>query len=472
MINTAQWVSLLNQQYDAAASSGEGLDLLLAVRQFVRFLDADPRARRFSQESGYQWETKYQEWFAACQKAREQLLEIERGVRATGAMIEKVARDAAATTGTEPPGFHILAKIAEEDWYRHWDRTTDVVSLELLHLERPPQTQTGFMIANVLGIARQLAKLAAALGAEEAASVELREQAQRLWRQYGTAQRRLKYDWMSSGKCALEQLRVVTRIVNGGIFEDAANYGPKGLRSLSQWATFVVGYAPPDLRHEIEVACKQFGIKLKDFQRDLDPLIRLYLRRLHEELQTLAASRFAHEQVVDRYKVRCENYDSRAIEHLIEGHVKETGEGKFQFEDLLTLHLARYLYDSGYAVHYRLRGGAQEPDLLARVGDLEPIVVEAKIVGQEHGTSQGKEWILQGLRALHSYVEKLHSEYGVADGYLVVFRIGDTGPMYTFEPQEWPFSQFVIIPRVINLGKIDKKAAPEVIRQKDVMGAG
>jgi hypothetical protein len=472
MTNTAQWASLLNQQYGAVASSGEGLDLLLAVRQFVQFLDADPRARRFVQELDYWWEAKYKEWLDGCQKAREQLLQIEQRVRASGAMLEKVVQEPAAMTNTEPPGFHILAKIAEENWCRHLDRTTDALPLESLHIDRPPQTQTGYMIAHALGITRQLARLAAALDAEKAASVELQEQAQRLWRRYGTARQRLKYDWMSSGKCALEQLRTVTRIVNGDIFEDAASYGPQGLRSLSQWATLLVGYAPSDIRHDIGSACRQLGIKLKDFQQDLDPLIRLYLRRLHEELQTLAASRLAHQQIVDRYKVRCENYDSRAIERLIEGHVEETGEGKFQFEDLLTLHFARYLYDSGYAVHYRLKAGAQEPDLLARVGDLEPIVVEAKIVGQEHGTSQGKEWILQGLRALHSYIEKLHSEYGVTDGYLVVFRIGDTGPMYTFEPQEWPFGQFAIIPRVINLGKIDKKASPEVIRQTDVISTG
>ena len=141
----------------------------------------------------------------------------------------------------------------------------------------------------------------------------------------------------------------------------------------------------------------------------------------------------------------------------------------YQFEDLLTLHFAHYLYDSGYTVHYKLKVDKQEPDLLVSSGDLElePIVVEAKIIGQEHGTPRKRPWILEGFDALHSYLEKFHSDYGVTHGYLVVFRIGDKSPIYTFNPQEWSVGHFTIVPKLINLGGTGKKAPHKVIRKED-----
>ena len=97
-------------------------------------------------------------------------------------------------------------------------------------------------------------------------------------------------------------------------------------------------------------------------------------------------------------------------------------------------------------------------------------MVEAKVVGQPCGTEQGLAWIEEGLRALLAYLQKYHSDYGVTDGYLIVFRMGDEkSAMYTFDPPEWIVSGFTIMPKVINVGRINKKDLPVVVRQEDLL---
>ena len=177
--------------------------------------------------------------------------------------------------------------------------------------------------------------------------------------------------------------------------------------------------------------------------------------------------------------MRCENYDWKHIAEMIrssaERETQET-EGtdkrpRYEFEDLLTLRFARYLHDNGFDVHYTPRDGVHEPDLLGDLSDdMAPIVVEAKVVGQTYGTKQGFRWIMEGLRALWAYLQKYYSDYGVTDGYLVVFRMGDeTSPMFTFDQPEWVIGQFTIVPKVINIGAINKRQPPTIIRQEDFL---
>jgi hypothetical protein len=238
-------------------------------------------------------------------------------------------------------------------------------------------------------------------------------------------------------------------------------------------------YAPPDLKEDAKYWLRQPEAEYKDFAADLGPLIKDYLQQVHTDLIFTASSRLSHQLLVGRYKERCENYDWKNIADLIEEHVKKANQiaeemGKsprYEFEDLLTLHFARYLHDHGYSVHYTPRDGVHEPDLLGKLSnELEPIVVEAKVVGQIFGKQQGRDWIKNGLRALVAYLEKYHNDYGVIDGYIVVFRVGDeTTPNFKFDQSEWTIGQFTINSTVINIGRINKKDPHIIIRREDFL---
>jgi hypothetical protein len=263
-------------------------------------------------------------------------------------------------------------------------------------------------------------------------------------------------------------------IIDQDFFIDPPSYHASA--SLHPWTLLMVMCAPPghgdDFQWRLNQAAKQHP-EYSDSET-LYSRMRLYLRQVFNSLRSLADSRLAHQHLVERYKVRCESYDWKDIARLIEDHADEVSQraeetGKqaiLQIEDLLTLHFARYLYDNGYPVHYRPRFGRQEPDLLGE--SFEPIVVEAKVVTEKYHPGAGRDWIKKGPRALLEYLRLLHSNYGVTDGYLVVFRVGDEKrpPMYVFEPDEWIIGPFTIVPVMINVGKVPKDVDPVPITQK------
>lgn len=475
MIGTRKWIDLLDQQYSFVAKSEDGRHLLLTMRESVKFLETDPQARGYVQEMNRKGELSYRRWFASCEAMRNELSNLESDIRALGARLNNSLQD--LTDFPNPNVFenskHILVKIEESEWYQSWAHLTDDLSMETLHLERLPQTQTGHMISHVLSITRALVKLAGAVDIEQTTAVEFQSQAERLWQQYGSARRRAKNEWISSGKHALDQLKVAVEIMDGEVFVDPDNLKFPKVRRFTSWLPLMVMYAPPELKDDAKYRLNKLDAAPKNFEEELVPLLRWHLDRVFTEMQFLASSRLAHQSVVERYKVRCENYDWKQIKKMIETYAEgetvrsEAAKKKprYEFEDLLTLHFARYMHDNGYAVHYTPRDGVHEPDLLGYLSsELEPIVIEAKVVGQLYGTEQGERWILDGLRAILAYLQKYQSDHGVTNGYLVVFRIGDeTFPMYTFDPIEWVIGGFTIIPRVINLGRINKQGTPVII---------
>jgi hypothetical protein len=235
-------------------------------------------------------------------------------------------------------------------------------------------------------------------------------------------------------------------------------------------------YAPSDLQDEAKYWLKEPDAN-KDFEKDIQPLIKRHLQDVFVELLFIANTRLSHQQLIGQYKARCENYEWKDIADTIERYTekviqlseKKERSARYEYEDVLTLHLARYLHDNGYSVHYTPRDGVHEPDLLGKLSnELEPVVVEAKVVGQRYGKEQGVSWIYNGLRALLAYLEKYHNDYGVTDGYLIIFRIGDeTTLTYTFDQPEWVIGQFTIMPVIINIGQINKKDPPVIIKQEE-----
>jgi len=481
MLSTIQWTDLLKQQYALVAESEGGLDLTLAMRRFVNFLSTNPQARRYVKQMEREWKARHKKWLDSCGLMRAELSELEKRIRELGVKLDAAIENQAEIADTDAfnRSKHILDKIREIDWYQSWNTLTDDLHLESLHIDPPRQTQTGHRISHVLGMTDVLATLVGAVAVKEETNKELQSQAQGLWRRYDSARWKAKNDWMSSGIHALKQLGKAVEIMDGEIFIDPKNYEARN-SSLMPWMVLMEMYAPSaDLKKKFKERLKQSDTANKDFAEGLEPLIRSYSRRVFAELLFLANSRLAHRALIERYKMRCENYDWKHLAKMIQDYVKQVNseaeeEGKqerYYFEDLLTLHLARYLHDNGYDVHYTPRHAVHEPDLLGRFSnDLEPVVVEAKVVGQPCGTEQGVPWIEEGLRALLAYLHMFHSDYGVTDGYLIVFRMGnEKSAMYTFDPPEWIVSGFTIVPKVINVGRINKKDPPVIVRQTDFL---
>jgi|GEM_PF-5093556 len=227
MTDTKQWVVLLGQQY-ATVSGKTGINLLLATRRFANFPESDPQSQRYAKEADNIWEMHLRAWLTNCDEIRKELFSLQDAIRKLGSQIQKhiegskEIRDQIAFDAS----VFILEKIREANWYKDWDHLTDDLNLDLLHIERPEQTQTGYMVANVLGVTQTLSRLAEALPAEQESSRGLKQQAERLWRKYGSTQLKIKNDWMSSGKCALEQLRTVVRIMDGEVFIDPEIFKP------------------------------------------------------------------------------------------------------------------------------------------------------------------------------------------------------------------------------------------------------
>jgi hypothetical protein len=452
------------------------------MRRFVIFLDADSQARRYVREMEHNWNQAHKKWFDCCHEMRRKLSDLECRARAIGATLDAAIENSIQVLDANAfdSSKHILIRVREPEWYQPWANLTDNLDLDSLHIEGPHQTQTGHMISHVLSIGRTLARLAQAVGMEQQSISELGAETEGLWRQYRSTQWRVKNNWMSSGIHALEQLQIAVRIMDGDIFVDPGYLTRPKIEPLLPWIILMLMYVPDSQeKDQLEWWLQQPETTNKSFEKDLEPLIRSYLHQVYAELRFLATSRLAHQHLVERYKARCENYDWKYLAELIQRHAKRVGkkaksrqkQPRYEFEDLLTLHFASYLHDNGYAVHYRLRGGVHEPDLLANLAnELEPIVVEAKVVSQTYGTARGKQWIIEGLRSLLAYVEKCHSDYGVTNGYLLVFRMGSrTSPKFTFDQPEWVIGQFTIVPKVINIGQINKNSPSVVITREDFL---
>jgi hypothetical protein len=363
------------------------------------------------------------------------LIRLETRVRTVGTKLARVIENGVepAETDAFERSKHILDKIEEPDWYQSWSAKTDDLDLNILHLELPSQTQTGHMASHVVSLTNVLTRLAGAVGLEEETTKKLHGQTQILRQRYRSALWKVKNDWTSSGMCALKQLKTAVEIMDGDIFVDPANYEGTSVKHLMPWMLLMMMYAPSaSLKRKFKWWLEQPDASIKDFREDLEPLVRAHSRQLFTELLFLANSRLAHRILIERYKTRCEIYDWKQIMAIIQDHARKVAEEAAEadkrpvhrFEDLLTLHLARYLYDSGYPVHYTPRHGVHEPDLLGRsANDLESVVVEAKVVGQQYGTVRGVSWIEKGLRALLAYLQRYYSDYGVTDGYLIILPV-------------------------------------------------
>jgi hypothetical protein len=216
---------------------------------------------------------------------------------------------------------------------------------------------------------------------------------------------------------------------------------------------------------------QEVAFEQSDHARELNDAMRLEiiddvrsrLRKVYEAVREAVGSTLTYEQLLARYRTRSRWYDRDRLYQLVVN--PRTGQLRQHPEAPLTLDLARYLYDGGVTVWYRVKSGVHELDL-ADLRSSSPLVVEAKAYIGSHGTRQQ---LLGGYRQLHSYLEGLAVQHPVREGYLVTFRLG--GPIYIL-PSQATVGGFALRSFLIDLAPASssgsRQRAPEEITAEEI----
>lgn len=173
-------------------------------------------------------------------------------------------------------------------------------------------------------------------------------------------------------------------------------------------------------------------------------LIKDSMKRVYEAIRDKIGTNLMIEQVLNRYKVRTIWYDGSRIRDLIE-------KNKSKNEHLLTLELAKYLYDNGLPTFYKLKAGPHEFDLVDMQNE-NPLVIEVKV----YKSSSGKPKVIQGISQLHSYLNNLSAKINIYEGYYILFRLG--GPLYEL-PKPLKIGNYVINWIIIDIGESSKSGS-------------
>ncbi len=165
------------------------------------------------------------------------------------------------------------------------------------------------------------------------------------------------------------------------------------------------------------------------------------VKRIYEAIREEIGTNLLYFQLINRYKVRSQIYNKPELRKIVED--KNNAE---RFEDVLTLDLARFLFDSGLSTYYRVHAGSHEYDLIdLETNTANPLFVEAKV----YTNSKAKQTLIKGIYQLHSYLCGFEAKKLIDEAYYVVFRIG--GPIYVF-PHKIQIGKFSIYPILIDLG--------------------
>ncbi len=181
---------------------------------------------------------------------------------------------------------------------------------------------------------------------------------------------------------------------------------------------------------------------------------RISYEGLRESISRLGA----HEQIVNRYKIRCMWYDPSEVHNL---GLQSDG------EVALTRHLALYLYDQGLPVVSRLRVGIHEPDV-AELGQ-GAILIEVKKYHAQERPSRVREKLIRGLAQLHAYLNAFEAHTEIREAYYVVYRLG--GPLVEM-PRYVRTPRFNICTVLIDMGEAhesgSRQSRPVVITEADL----
>lgn len=141
------------------------------------------------------------------------------------------------------------------------------------------------------------------------------------------------------------------------------------------------------------------------------------LRRIYEGVRSEIGTALLHETVLNRYKVRSQWYNAAELRRVVERD-REEAKRRAQPEHVLTLDLARYLYDQGLDVIYRLTAGQHEFDLI-EMGLRAPLLIEVKVYRDD-----ARAEIIDAYYQAHAYLCNYAGVNPISAAYVIVFRLG------------------------------------------------
>jgi hypothetical protein len=212
-------------------------------------------------------------------------------------------------------------------------------------------------------------------------------------------------------------------------------------QKFGSWQQIIQTVSERALSSEGEAEDELRAIVYKGQENDrLLPVCKPHLRRVYESLRAMIGSRLIHWQILNRYKARCMWYDRERLLELVERNPTR------RREDVLTRDLARYLFDNGISVLYRVRRGVHEFDLIGECSQAQ-IFLEVKTYKDSRNT---RRTLVNGVAQLHAYLTGLEAhDTLVQEAYYVVYRLG--GPLYDL-PREIATNRLTIYPMTIDLG--------------------
>jgi len=199
--------------------------------------------------------------------------------------------------------------------------------------------------------------------------------------------------------------------------------------------------------------------------KELDKIIenlKYRAKRVYEAVRQEIGTQLIYKQMLNNYKTRSMWYNFKELWDLV-----TDGKGKFirNREEILTLELAKYLFDNGISVVYRMKAGKHEIDMV-NPEEKKPLGIEVKV----YKDSQARKDIISGVAQLHSYIHNLSSTKNVEEGFYVIYRFG--GPLYSL-PERINIGKFTINTILIDLGKSKesgrKQDKPVVIKEEEIV---
>ena len=170
--------------------------------------------------------------------------------------------------------------------------------------------------------------------------------------------------------------------------------------------------------------------------------IKERVKRLSYDLERELALSSYISQVVLRFKQRAEWYDFRKLQKIA-NEIDENRQYR-KAEENLTMEMCKFLFDNGLTPIYRLTVGENEIDVLQPDSSMvNPLIIEAKVYSESR-----KQYLIDGIKQLHSYLQRTASEYNLSSAYYVVFRMG--GPQYSFQ-SIIKIGNYIIYPILIDI---------------------
>ncbi|HQU81545.1 MAG TPA: hypothetical protein PKY59_00375 [Pyrinomonadaceae bacterium] len=170
-------------------------------------------------------------------------------------------------------------------------------------------------------------------------------------------------------------------------------------------------------------------------------LIKGKVTRVYESLRQEIGSTRLRTTILNRYAIRCENYNRNYVIKLGE----EADSRKL--EETLTSDLALYLFDNGITVWYRVKTEKKETDLIEiNPASSNPMLIEVKAYHAK--SKKSKSNVIEDFWQTISYLVSHRKNNPSYEGYLVFYRLG--GSLFVL-PEKFTYQNFTIYPILIDL---------------------